>query len=142
MHAFSEGISKVSKKTSELSLQLKQMASETFADALLLIENNGFILGEYSKDEISKKMCEIIYTHLISAFTYMYRTVQKEEKPERIFIDWEDKGYAYLENTQIDKFEFFFISFSRNPRKIVQKFVLRSLINSSNQIKDIVKSYF
>ncbi len=72
----------------------------------------------------------------------MYRTLQKEEKPERIFIDWEDKGYAYLENTSIDKFEIFFISFSCNPRKIVQKFVLRSLIKSSKQISDIIKSYF
>jgi len=142
MHAFSHGINKISKQTSELSAQLKDMAAETFSDAILLIEGNGFILGDYSKDEQSRKMGMIVYDNLIGAFSLMYKTLQKSEKPERIIIDWEDEGNAFLDSTEIDNFEFFYIRYTSNPRKVVQKFVLRSLIQSSKQIKDIIKNYF
>ena len=32
----------------------------------------------------------------------------KNEHPERILIDWEDRGYALLGSTEIENFEFFF----------------------------------
>lgn len=140
--AFSQGITKISKKTDELSTQLKAMAEDTFADAILLTESNGFILGEYANDEASRNTVMSVYKYLIGAFAFMYRAMQKTDKPERILIDWEDKGYAFLEATEIEDFEFFFIKYSKNPRQVVQKFVLRSLINSSKHIRSIIKSYF
>ncbi len=142
LRAFSHGITKISKKTGELSSQLRGMAEETFADAILLVESNGFVLGEYAKDDDSRQMVTAVYNYLIGAFSYMYRVMSESDKPERILIDWEDKGYAFLGSTQIEEFEFFFIKYSSNPRKIVQKFVLRSLIKSSKQVRAVVKSFF
>ena len=83
-----------------------------------------------------------VYNNLIGAFSFMYKTLIESEKPERILIDWEDQGYAFLGSTEIENSEFFFIKFSKNPRKVVQKFVLRSLIESSKQIRSLIKSYF
>lgn len=142
MSAFSHGIIKLSKKTGELNNQLKAMAQETFSDALLLVEANGFILGDYAKDEFSRKMAMAVYNNLIGAFSYMYKTMAETEKPERILIDWEDKGYAFLGITEIEDHQFFYIKYTNNPRKVVQKFVLRALINSSKQIRSLIKSYF
>ncbi|MHA1321870.1 MAG: ADP-ribosylation factor-like protein [Candidatus Helarchaeota archaeon] len=142
MNAFSHGVTRLSKKSNELNNQLKHMAEETFADAILLMEKNGFILGEYAKDADSHNMCMIVYNNLIGAFTYMYKTLTDVEKPERILIDWEDKGHAFLGSSIIDGLELFYVKYTNNPRQVVQKFVLRSLINSSKQIKGIVKSYF
>ena len=61
MNAYSHGINKISKKTSELSAQLEKMARETFADAIILVENNGFIIGEYAKNDESREMIMNIY---------------------------------------------------------------------------------
>ncbi|NVM30584.1 MAG: 50S ribosome-binding GTPase [Candidatus Helarchaeota archaeon] len=142
MNAYSHGINRISKQTSELSAQLKEMAAETFADAILLTESNGFIIGEYAKDDESREMLMNVYNYLIGAFSYMYKSLAQTDKPERILIDWEDKGHSFLDSTEIDNLEFFFIKYTSNPRKVVQKFVLRSLIQSSKQIRNIIKSYF
>lgn len=142
MNAFSHGINRISDKANELSEQLKELSVETFADALVLIESNGFILGEYTRDEESRKMVMFIYDYLIGPISYMYKNLQSGEKPERILFDWKNKGYAFLDSTKIGDFEFFFIKYSKNPRKIVQKFVLRSMLRSSEQIKGIIKAYF
>lgn len=142
MNAFSCGINKISKKSAELKAQLKDLAEQIFADAIFLIENNGFIIGDYSKDDESRLMCMNVYNYLMGAVSFMYKKLEKNKLPERILIDWEAKGYSVLDSIEIEDNKFYYIKFTRNPRKIVQKFVLRSLIKSSTVIKEILKSYF
>ncbi|MHA1270915.1 MAG: ADP-ribosylation factor-like protein [Candidatus Helarchaeota archaeon] len=141
LNSFSIGLATISKKARALNMELSKLANKVFADAILLIEKNGFIIGEFSKDENTDHIIKTIYSYLFLSFLDITESGD-EATPNRMILDWDDKGYALIEMVNIDEKKYFYIKYSTGTEKIIRKFVLRSILTSSETLVDIIKGYF
>lgn len=80
--AYSFGLNQLSPNKEVFRRQLKLFANKTKADALLLLNENGIILSNYSKDSISQKVFEISAPH----FQTLYETFKEFKLLEKDFI--------------------------------------------------------
>ena len=80
--AYSYGLSQLSPNRELFKNQLKKFALKTKSDALLLLNENGIILSNYSKDEVSGKVFEISAPH----FQTLYKTFKEFKLLKRDFI--------------------------------------------------------
>lgn len=80
--AYSYGLSQLSPNRELFRNQLKSFAEKTNSDALLLLNENGIILSNYSKDEISGKVFEISAPH----FQTLYKTFKEFKFLKQDFI--------------------------------------------------------
>ncbi|TFF98173.1 MAG: hypothetical protein EU547_02265 [Promethearchaeota archaeon] len=80
--AYSFGLNQLSPNKELFRRQLKGFAEKTKADALLLLNENGIILSNYSKDSISQKVFEISAPH----FQTLYETFKEFKLLEKDFI--------------------------------------------------------
>jgi hypothetical protein len=71
--AYSYGLSQLSPNRELFNQQLKNFSNKTNADAIILLNENGIILSNYSKDEISGKVFEISAPH----FKTLYKTFKE-----------------------------------------------------------------
>jgi len=71
--AYSFGLSQLSPNREFFKKQLKFFADKTNADALLLLNENGIILSNYSKNEVSRRVFEISAPH----FQTLYKTFKE-----------------------------------------------------------------
>jgi len=141
LNSFSIGLAMISKKARELSMQLSKLASKVFADAILLIEKNGYIIGEFIKDEKTDHIVKTIYGYLALSFIDFYDSGD-EAVPNRMILDWDNKGYALIEHIIIDGKPYYYIKYSSSTEKIIRKFALKSFLVSSEEISKIIKEYF
>ncbi|MBD3227019.1 MAG: hypothetical protein GF329_02440 [Candidatus Lokiarchaeota archaeon] len=141
LNSFSIGLAEVSKKARELNMALSKLANKVFADAILLIEKNGFIIGEFSKDDTSDHIIKTIYSYLSLSFMDICQSGDPAT-PDRMILDWNDTGYALMESIMIDNKLYYYIKYATGTEKIVRKFVLRSILKSSEIIRDIIREYF
>ena len=141
LNSFSIGLAMISKKARELSMQLSKLASKVFADAILLIEKNGYIIGEFIKDEKTDHIVKTIYGYLALSFIDFYDSGD-EAVPNRMILDWDNKGYALIEHIIIDGKPYYYIKYSSSTEKIIRKFALKSFLVSSEEISKIIKQYF
>ncbi|MHA1695052.1 MAG: ADP-ribosylation factor-like protein [Candidatus Helarchaeota archaeon] len=141
LNSFSIGLATISRKARELNMELSKMANKVYADAILLIEKNGFIIGEYSKDEMSDHIVKSIYSYLALSFIDIIES-NDEAAPNRMILDWNEKGYALMESVSLNNKPYYFIKYSKSSEKIIRKFVLRSILTSSEAVTNIIKNYF
>ncbi|MBY8992457.1 MAG: hypothetical protein KGD58_17050 [Candidatus Lokiarchaeota archaeon] len=80
--AYSFGLSQLSPNRELFRTQLKKFAKKTNSDAILLLNENGIILSNYSKDEISQKVFEISAPH----FQELYRTFKEYKILKQDFL--------------------------------------------------------
>ncbi|MHA1232378.1 MAG: ADP-ribosylation factor-like protein [Candidatus Helarchaeota archaeon] len=141
LNSFSIGLAMISSKARELNMELSKLANKVFADAILLLEKNGFIIGEFSKDKESDHVIKMIYSYLALSFIDIIESGD-EAIPNRMILDWDDKGYALMEKILLDEKPYYYLKYSTSTEKIVRKFVLRSILTSSESIRNIIKNYF
>jgi hypothetical protein len=141
LNSFSIGLAEISKKARELNMELSKLANKVFADAILLVEKNGFIIGEFAKDDNSEHIIKLVYGYLTSSFMDITKSGDKAS-PNRMILDWDDQGYALMEEITINNKEYYYIKYSTTTEKIVRKFVLRSILNSSESVRELVKEFF
>lgn len=80
--AYSFGLSQLSPNRTLFRNQLKRLAQETKSSALLLLNENGIILSDYSKDQTSQRVFEISAPH----FQTLYKTFKEFKMLEQDFI--------------------------------------------------------
>jgi len=80
--AYSFGLSQLSPNRELFRNQLKSFAFKTNSDAILLLNENGIILSNYSKDELSGKVFEISAPH----FQTLYKTFKEFKLLKEDFI--------------------------------------------------------
>ena len=80
--AYSFGLGQLSPNRELFRQQLKQFAKKTSTDALLLLNENGIIISNYSRDEISEKVFEISAPH----FQTLYKTFKEFKLLKKDFI--------------------------------------------------------
>jgi small GTP-binding protein len=138
--AYSFGLSQLSPNRELFRNQLRRFARETKSDALLLLNENGIILSNYSEDEISGKVFEISAPH----FQTLYKTFKEfkllkqdfivssgitDEAKKLIFkkIDV-DKYHLYLlffvdEFLGMDKIEEYLPNFAKNLVELMETYI-------------------
>ena len=138
--AYSFGLSQLSPNRELFRTQLKKFAKKTNSDAILLLNENGIILSNYSKDEISKKVFEISAPH----FQELYRTFKEfkilkkdflvssgiaDESKKIVFKKIQVEKYSlYLllfieKSLQIQKIEKFLPDFSKNLIELIHTYI-------------------
>ncbi|MHA1294830.1 MAG: ADP-ribosylation factor-like protein, partial [Promethearchaeota archaeon] len=80
--AYSYGLSQLSPNRELFQNQLKKFANKTNSEALLLLNENGIILSNYSKDELSGRVFEISAPH----FQTLYKTFKEFKLLKQDFI--------------------------------------------------------
>ncbi|HUY00840.1 MAG TPA: ADP-ribosylation factor-like protein [Candidatus Deferrimicrobium sp.] len=136
VNAFSTGLRKLSNKTEILSNSLADLAKKIMANAMILMNQNGYLLAEYAIDELSAFLCQSISTQSL----YMYLLMkEKNITPEKITVDLKDGSIVFCEVTITDE-HFFIISYSKVSRTL-------ELFNEyfpkfADQTKDIFKVFF
>jgi GTPase SAR1 family protein len=138
--AYSFGLSQLSPNRELFRNQLKRFARVTQSDALLLLNENGIILSNYSEDEVSGKVFEISAPH----FQTLYKTFKEfkllkqdfivssgitDESKKLIFKKINvDRYHLYLlffmnEFLDIEKIEGFLPDFSKNLGELMETYI-------------------
>lgn len=134
--AFSAGLQKLSTKTEVLSSHLAEFAKQIKANAIILLNQNGYLVGEYASNEISAFLCQSISTQSL----YMYLVMKERNiKPEKIKVDIEE-GFIIFRGVTINEEQFFIIFYSKVTRslELFEEFFPKF----AEQTKDIFKFFF
>ncbi len=134
--AFSTGLQKLSTKTEILSSHLADFAKKIKANAIILLNQNGYLIGEYASNEISAFLCQSISTQSL----YMYLVMKERNiKPMKITVDI-DEGFIIFRGVIINNEQFFIIFYSRVSRSI--NLFDEIFPQFAEQSKDIFKFFF
>ncbi len=134
--AFSSGLVRLSTKAEVLSSLLSEFAKKIKANAVILLNQNGYLLAEYASNELSAFLCQSISTQSL----YMYLVMKEREiKPLKITVDVKD-GFILFKSVSIENEQFFIIYYSKVTRSL-------DLFNEffpkfADQTKDIFKFFF
>lgn len=135
INAFSYGLRLLSTKTEMLSQNLAEFAQKILANAIILLNQNGYLIAEYA-DEISAYSCQSISTQCM----YMYLVLKERNLiPEKITVDLQDQFIVFREVDIED--EQFFIIFSSKDASTLDLFN-EYLPKFAEQTKDIIKVFF
>lgn len=116
--AYSYGLSHLSPNRELFKHQLRLLAEKTNSDALLLLNENGIILSNFSRDEISKKVFEISAPH----FQSLYKTFKEFKLLKKNFIV--SSGITpgtkqiIFRKIKVDKYNLYLLLFMREYREI------------------------
>ncbi len=143
INAFSYGLRLLSDQTSALIKQLKTFADETKSNAIILLESNGFIIGEYfvpESDQI-KKMTQSLTQNLVIPFINTKYSEEVVNILDRIIVELQP-GFFIFEPLQISKFDMYVIRFTVSAEHAIKKFILQPIIDSSEKIRKIIEYFF
>lgn len=136
INAFSFGLRKLSTKTEILSSHLSDFAKKILANVIILINQNGYLIGEYAIDESSALSCQSVSTQSICMYLMMK---EQKIKPEKITIDLKDE-FIILREVTINNENFFLIFSSKVSRSL--KMFDEFFPKFAEQTKDIFKFFF
>lgn len=149
IQSFSNGVMKVSKKSQMITDMLKDFAKETFSSAVLLLDDNGFIMGSYSstKNEIYLDLCQTIAArfsismekleeykietdNIILNIHFKDPTVNEEEKTAFVFLK-----YFFIDEATIS----YIVTFAKNDKTL--SLSLKFLPEVVNKVKAIMSNF-
>ncbi|MHA1489789.1 MAG: ADP-ribosylation factor-like protein [Promethearchaeota archaeon] len=137
--AYSYGLSQLSPNRELFRSQLKHFAKKTKSDALLLLNENGIILSNYSKDNISAKVFEISAPH----FQTLYKTFKEFKLLKQDFIvssgitDAAKK--VIFKKIQVNKYSLYLLLFMKESQGIEN--IERNLGKFSNNLAGLISTY-
>jgi len=143
VNAFSYGLRLLSKQTEDLQQQLKNFAKDTQSEAIILLETNGFIIGEYYNSE-SEKLTELTQEftqNLIIPFISTKFSEKIADIMDRIIVELHP-GFLIFEPIKISDYNMYIIRFTISPEHAIQKFILQPILDSSEKIKKIIEYFF
>lgn len=137
--AYSFGLSQLSPNREFFKKQLKFFANKTNADALLLLNENGIILSNYSKSEISRKVFEISAPH----FQTLYKTFKEFKLLKEDFIvssgiTTETKNVIF-KRIKVDKYNLYLLLFIEEYLGI--EIIDQHLPDFSKTLVDLISTY-
>ena len=137
--AYSFGLSQLSPNREFFKKQLKFFADKTNAEALLLLNENGIILSNYSKNEVSRRVFEISAPH----FQTLYKTFKEFKLLKEDFIvssgiTTETKNVIF-KKIKVGKYNLYLLLF-------IEKFfgmekIDKCLPDLSKNLVDLISSY-
>lgn len=137
--AYSYGLAQLSPNRELFRNQLKKFATKTNAEAILLLNENGIILSDYSKDNISGKVFEISAPY----FQELYKTFKEFKILKQDFLVTsgmsEESKKIIFKKIQVEKYNLYlllFIAKSLEIRKIEE-----NLPDFTKNLVDLIHTY-
>jgi small GTP-binding protein len=137
--AYSYGLSQLSPNREFFTNILKNFAEKMNADAILLINDHGIILSNYSKDEISSKVFEISAPH----FQTLYKTFKEFKilKNDLIITTGinEDSKNIIFKRIIVDKYNLYLLLLIEKYQSIEK--IEKLLPDFSNILTELISTY-
>ena len=137
--AYSFGLSQLSPNRELFRNQLKKFAKKTNSDAILLLNENGIILSNFSKSDISGRVFEISAPH----FQTLYKTFKEFKLLEQDFIvssGITDKSKKVLfKKITAGKYNLYLLLFLEKSLEIDK--IEKNLPDFSKNLADLIHTY-
>ena len=137
--AYSFGLSQLSPNRELFRNQLKKFARKTNSDAILLLNENGIILSNYSTSEISGKVFEISAPY----FKNLYTTFKEFKLLKQDFIVSsgiaDESKNVIFKKIQVEKYNLYLLLFIEKSLEI-QK-IEKNLPDFSKNLIDLIHTY-
>ncbi|MFW9941915.1 MAG: ADP-ribosylation factor-like protein [Candidatus Thorarchaeota archaeon] len=137
--AYSFGLSQLSPNRELFRNQLKKFAKKTNSDAILLLNENGIILSNYSKDEVSEKVFEISAPH----FQELYKTFKEFKILQQDFLVSsgiaDESKKIIFKKIQVDKYNLYLLLFIEKSLQIEK--IEKNLPDFSKNLIDLIHTY-
>ncbi len=137
--AYSFGLSQLSPNRELFRQQLKIFAKINDTDAILLLNESGIILSNYSKDQISEKVFEISAPH----FQTLYKTFKEFKLLKKDFIvtfGVTDKSKKLMfKKIKVDKYNLYLLLLLEDKINIEK--IEENLPSLSSNLIDLMKTY-
>ncbi|MFX1583970.1 MAG: ADP-ribosylation factor-like protein [Promethearchaeota archaeon] len=139
--AYSYGLSQLSPNRELFENQLKFLANKTKSDALLLLNDNGIILSNYSneKSKISEKVFEISAPH----FQTLYKTFKEFKLLKQDFIVssgiTDEERKIIFKKINVDKHNLYLLLFMEKYEGIEK--IEKQLPKFSKNVKELIQTY-
>ncbi|MFX1500508.1 MAG: ADP-ribosylation factor-like protein [Promethearchaeota archaeon] len=137
--AYSFGLSQLSPNRELFRNQLKKFAKKTNSDAILLLNENGIILSNYSKSEISGKVFEVSAPH----FQSLYKNFKEFKLLEKDFIvssGISDKSKKVIfKRLTVEKYNLYLLLFLEKSLEIDK--IEKNLPDFSKNLIDLIHTY-
>jgi hypothetical protein len=137
--AYSFGLSRLSPNRELFRNQLINFAKSANSDAVLLLNENGIILSNYSNSDIADKVFEISAPH----FATLYKTFKEFKMLKKDFIVTsgiiEESKKIVFQKIIVDNYNLYLLLFVDSGLKIekIDKFLPKLTKN----LKDLIKTY-
>jgi small GTP-binding protein len=137
--AYSYGLSQLSPNREIFKNQLMNLAKKTNAGALLLLNENGIILSNYSEDEVSGKVFEISAPH----FQTLYKTFKEFKILKKDFIVssgiTDESKKLIFKRIKVDKYDLYLLFLIEKYISIEK--IEDSLPDFSKNLTELIKTY-
>ena len=137
--AYSYGLSQLSPNRELFRNQLKQFARKTNSDAILLLNENGIILSNFSKSEISDRVFEISAPH----FQTLYKTFKEFKVLKQDFLVStgiaDDSKKVVFKKIKVEKYNLYLLMFIEKSLEI--KKIEKNLPDFSKNLSDLIHTY-
>ena len=137
--AYSYGLSQLSPNRELFRSQLKHFAKKTKSDSILLLNENGIILSNYSKDTISAKVFEISAPH----FQTLYKTFKEFKLLKQDFIVSSGISDAakkvIFKKIQVNKYSLYLLLFMKESQGIEN--IEKNLGKFSSNLAGLISTY-
>jgi len=137
--AYSYGLSQLSPNREIFKNQLMILAKKTNAGALLLLNENGIILSNYSEDEVSGKVFEISAPH----FQTLYKTFKEFKILKKDFIVssgiTDESKKLIFKRIKVDKYDLYLLFLIEKYLSIEK--IEDSLPDFSKNLTELIKTY-
>ncbi|MHA2181876.1 MAG: ADP-ribosylation factor-like protein [Promethearchaeota archaeon] len=137
--AYSYGLSQLSPNRELFKNQLKQFANKTNSDAILLLNENGIILSNFSKSEISERVFEISAPH----FQTLYKTFKEFKVLKQDFMVSsgiaDESKKVIFKKIQVGKYSLYLLMFIEKSLEIRK--IEKYLPDFSKNLVELIHTY-
>ncbi|MFX1451839.1 MAG: hypothetical protein ACFFCM_13405, partial [Promethearchaeota archaeon] len=138
---FSEGLKRIVKVEYIFRNLLKEFLKKTFSSAIILLEENFFILEQYG-NEANLYIANEALHHFINSWA----KEETETVPEKTIIDIEDqlklgKGKIYFQRFIFKEKTYYLLVYSKRPEQ-TEKLISKNISQLAHKIYEISKGYF
>lgn len=137
--AYSFGLSRLSPNRELFRNQLRLFSDKVNSDAILLLNENGIILSNYSKSDIANKVFEISAPH----FTTLYKTFKEFKILKKDFIVTsgisEQSKKIVFQKINVDNYNLYLLLFMEKALRVEK--IEKSLPNLTKNLRELIKTY-
>ena len=137
--AYSFGLSRLSPNRELFRNQLRLFSDKVNSDAILLLNENGIILSNYSKSDVANKVFEISAPH----FTTLYKTFKEFKILKKDFIVTsgisEQSKKIVFEKINVDNYNLYLLLFMEKALRVEK--IEKALPNLTKNLKELIKTY-
>lgn len=137
--AYSFGLSRLSPNRELFRNQLRLFSDKVNSDAILLLNENGIILSNYSKSDIANKVFEISAPH----FTTLYKTFKEFKILKKDFIVTsgisEQSKKIVFQKINVDNYNLYLLLFMEKALRVEK--IEKSLPYLLKNLRELIKTY-